>query len=61
MWLAEEETRPECSDQTSKIAEAEEREKERLLIGPALCYEFGGSKETKGGSATMAVTASKGL
>jgi hypothetical protein len=39
------------------MAETEETEKERLLIGLAFCYEFGGSKETKGGSATMAVTA----
>jgi hypothetical protein len=31
------------------MAETEEEEKERLLIELAFCYEFGRSKETKGG------------
>jgi hypothetical protein len=57
----DEDTRPRCFDRTSKVEETEEKEKERLLIRPTLCYEIGGSKETKGGSATLAVTAGKVL
>lgn len=56
-----EDTRTGCSDRTSKMEETEEKEKERLLMRPTFCYEFGGSEETKGGSATMAVTAGEVL
>jgi hypothetical protein len=55
----DEDARPGCCERASKIEETEEKEKERLLIRPTLCYEIGGSKEIKRGSATMAVTAGK--